>query len=84
MSVYIPPLLAAVLELRKRVDFIWWPDECYIGREENLIVRRAICWRGLIIEACCAYSISSLVWAISTAEKAGGGGRLLLGVYGSI
>jgi hypothetical protein len=69
--VIVAPLLAAVLELKTRVDSVRWLNERYTGREET--VSKAICWRGLIFEASCAYSnISPLpVWAMSIAEKGG-------------
>jgi hypothetical protein len=49
--VIVAPLLAAVLALKTRVDSVRWR---YTGREET--VSKAMCWRGLIFEASCAYS----------------------------
>jgi hypothetical protein len=51
--VSLAPLLPAVLELKTIVDSVRWLNEHYIGGEET--VSKAICWRGLIFEASCAY-----------------------------
>jgi hypothetical protein len=54
--VSIAPLLAAVLELKMKVDSVRWLNERYIGREET--VSKAICWMGLYsrqVKASCAY-----------------------------
>ncbi len=43
----VAPLLAAVLELKTRVDSVRWLNERYTGGEE--MVSKAICWRGAYI-----------------------------------
>jgi hypothetical protein len=69
--VIVVPLLTAVLELKTRVDSVRWLNYCYTGREGT--VSKAICWRGLIFEASCAYSnispLPSLDHVYCTAEK---------------
>ena len=39
----VAPLLAAMLELKTRVDSVQWLDEHYIVGEE--LTSKAICWR---------------------------------------
>ena len=50
----VAPLLAAVLELKTRVDSVRWPNEHYTGRN-GMVSKKTFAGGRLMFEASCTY-----------------------------